>query len=107
MQIASVFVDFAIMRIDGQVNHYYHYKNFSYTIFSTVIPLIYAHLYKSFKGLAYPGIFDSVTMLVLVPPFYQRVTGATWPMKSHFEPSIIGIIMSFVMWLIINTGVAQ
>jgi hypothetical protein len=36
MQIASVFVDLAIMRIDGQVNYYYHYKNFSYTIFNKV-----------------------------------------------------------------------
>jgi len=46
-------------------------------------------------------------MLVLMPPlFISEFTGATWLMKSNYDPSIIGITFSLVMWLLIDAGIA-
>ncbi|MBF9018816.1 MULTISPECIES: hypothetical protein [unclassified Oceanispirochaeta] len=73
-----------------------------------IIPLLYAYLYEVFKKIPYPDFIDAMTMLVLAPPlFISEFTGATWLMRSNYDPSIIGIIVSLIIWLIIDADIAS
>lgn len=72
-----------------------------------LIPLAYSYLYEIFQQIPYPNFVEAMSMLVLVPPsLISEFTGATWFMKTSYDPSIIGIIFSLLMWLVVDAGIA-
>lgn len=72
-----------------------------------LIPLLYSYLYEIYKKIPYPDFIEAMSMIVLVPPsLISEFTGATWFMKTSFDPSIIGIFLSLLMWLVVDAGMA-
>ncbi len=73
-----------------------------------LVPLAYAYLYESFRKIPYPDFIDALSTLVFLPPlFISEFTGATWLMRSSYEPSKIGIALSCALWLIVDASVAS
>jgi hypothetical protein len=72
-----------------------------------IIPLSYGYLYEIFKKLPYPDFLEALTMLILMPPvFISELPGMSWLSKSSFDPSIWGIIVSLILWAVVDVGLA-
>jgi hypothetical protein len=79
------------------------YKIWCFLYLFKVCPLIYGYIYENFKKLPYPDFIEAITMLVLVPPiFLSEIPGMSWMASSTYSPSTLGIIVSLLIWVIID-----
>ena len=82
-------------------------KIWTVLILIKALPFFYGWLYESFKKLPYPDFVDALTMLVFFPPvLIGKFMKVSWLTRSDLEPSTLGIIFSFCLWMIVDAALA-
>lgn len=69
--------------------------------------MAYAFLYDIYNKIPYPDFIDALSVLVFLPPlFISEFTGEKWLMKSMFAPSVAGIVVSVILWILLDAVIA-